>query len=274
MRWWWFAAVLLACETSEPATTATAPPPGSVAVPNPVTSPMTSPMTSPVLEPATSPAVDPDRSPRSAVPTPPRPTPSGPPPGLVDVRSALPNVRLSLGYARADNFTGAPLPGYAPDNAVAVVWAHPKLVEALAEVDRELAVEGLGLLVYDAYRPLRATRAMVAWARQAGRSDLLRDGYIAARSQHNRGLAIDLSLVSRDDGALVDMGGAWDTFDRSSAAFAATGQALVHRRRLRAVMTAHRFVAHDGEWWHFSLPHATAPVLDVPYAADPQRPAR
>jgi D-alanyl-D-alanine dipeptidase len=188
-----------------------------------------------------------------------------PPPELVDLRVAVPGLRLAIGYASADNFTGAPLPGYDAPGA----WGHPALASALRAVDAALAPEGLGLLVFDAYRPKRATAAMVAWARARRRTDLLRDGYIAERSQHNRGLAIDLTLVERDTGTPLDMGGAWDAFLPSSAAFAATGAALAHRKRLRAAMLEQRFVPHDGEWWHFSLPHAHAPVLDVVYAAAP-----
>jgi len=209
-----------------------------------------------------------DAAPRVAAPTtavdaPAAPPVAGPPPPeLVDLRVAVPGLRLAIGYATAENFTGAPLPGYDAPGA----WAHPELASALRAVDDALAPEGLGLLVFDAYRPKRATAAMVAWARAQGRSDLLRDGYIAERSQHNRGLAIDLTLVARDTGAPLDMGGAWDAFLPESAAFAATGDALAHRKRLREAMLEHRFSPHDGEWWHFSLPHARAPVLDVVYA--------
>lgn len=191
----------------------------------------------------------------------PPPVAGKPPAGLVDLRASIPTLRLSIGYATADNFTGAPLPGYEVPGA----WAHPALALALGDVDRALAQTGLGLLVYDAYRPKRATEGMMAWVRAHGRQDLVNDGYIAARSQHNRGLAIDLTLVDRAAGTPLDMGGAWDTFDPSSAAFAATGPALDHRKQLRDVMTRHGFVPHQGEWWHFSLPHAEAPVLDVPY---------
>lgn len=209
-----------------------------------------------------------DASPRVAAPAatvdaPAAPPMAGPPPPeLVDLRVAVPGLRLSIGYATAENFTGAPLPGYDAPGA----WAHRELAAALRAVDDALAPDNLGLLVFDAYRPKRATAAMVAWARAEGRSDLLRDGYIAERSQHNRGLAIDLTLVARDTGAPLDMGGAWDAFEPESAAFAATGEALEHRKRLRAAMLEQRFVPHDGEWWHFSLPHARAPALDVAYA--------
>ncbi|MBK8718841.1 MAG: hypothetical protein KBB21_33905 [Nannocystaceae bacterium] len=210
-------------------------------------------------EPPTGPATArrPARPPEPAVPQL-RP----PPPGLADLREAVPAARFAIGYATADNFTAAPLPGYGAPGA----WAHPALAAALAEVDAVLLREGLGLLIYDAYRPRRATAAMVAWARRSGRTDLLDDGYIAARSQHNRGLAIDVTLVERPTGTPLAMGTAWDTFSRDSATFAVQGEARRNRERLRAAMIAVGLRPHDGEWWHFALPHADAPVLDVAYA--------
>lgn len=214
-------------------------------------------------------------TPREAVATVPGPAPQPtivaaaiaprvgpPPPGLVDLRIVLPQARFAIGYATADNFTGAPLPGYDAPGA----WAHAALGDALVAVDRALVREGLGLLVYDAYRPRRASAAMVAWARRSGRQDLLDDGYIAARSQHNRGLAVDVTLVERPTGTPLAMGTAWDAFTPHSATFAVQGEPRRNRERLRAAMLAAGLRPHDGEWWHFALPHATAPVLDVAYA--------
>lgn len=206
-------------------------------------------------------ATTPPRVPPVVASTSPAPPLPPPPPELVDLRATLPGARFAIGYAGADNFTGAPLPGYESPGA----WAHPALADALAQVDAALLREGLGLLIYDAYRPRRATAAMVAWARRTRRTDLLDDGYIATRSQHNRGLAIDLTLVERPTGTPLAMGTAWDSFSRESATFAVQGEPRRNRERLRAVMLAAGLQAHDGEWWHFALPHRSAPVLDVGY---------
>ncbi len=183
-----------------------------------------------------------------------------PPPELVDVVAFVPYVRLSIGYATADNFTGAPLPGYGAAGA----WLHPAATDGLAQVALELADDGLGLVVFDAYRPRRASVAMVQWARDEGRTDLLRDGFIAARSQHNRGLAIDLGLVDLATGVPLDMGTAWDAFTPKAAAFAMDGEPGERRARLRAAMQRHGFTPYDGEWWHFTWA-AKASELDVPY---------
>ena len=105
--------------------------------------------------------------------------------GLHDI-AFVPYVRLAIGYAGADNFTGAALPGYGAPAA----WLHPSAADGLAQAALELAEAGLAIVVFDAYRPRRASVAMVEWARASDRTDLLRDGFVAARSQHNRGLAI------------------------------------------------------------------------------------
>jgi D-alanyl-D-alanine dipeptidase len=114
-----------------------------------------------------------------------------PPPGFVDLKDAVPGIRLDIRYATANNFTGAVLPGY----AVAGAWLRTDAAKSLALVQADLAREGLGLLVHDAYRPARASEAMVTWARQSRRGDLLEDGYVARRSNHNRGTTVDLTLV-------------------------------------------------------------------------------
>jgi D-alanyl-D-alanine dipeptidase len=98
--------------------------------------------------------------------------------------------------------------------------------QALARAQRRAAREGYGLQVYDAYRPVRATLAMVDWTRRVSREDLLSDGYIASRSRHNLGLAIDLTLIKRSTGHELATGTPFDTF----SAAAHTANALQLRR--------------------------------------------
>ncbi len=182
------------------------------------------------------------------------------PPELVDL-ATFDGVRLDIGYARADNFTGAVVPGYEAPGA----WLLRPAAEALRHVLETLARERLGLVVYDAYRPRRAAHAMADWC-AAHAPELLR-GYIARESRHSRAIAIDVGLVHRESGALLPMGTAWDTFSPASWFATAVGAARVNRRTLRDAMSAHGFVPYDREWWHFE--HASAPlppVLDVPYA--------
>lgn len=168
---------------------------------------------------------------------------------LVDVQSVAPEIRVGLRYATTNNFTGAVLPGYEANRAFVRREAAP----ALARVARRAVAEGLALYVFDAYRPVRATLAMVDWAQRTGRLDLFRDGYIASRSRHNLGLAIDLTLVDARTGAPLDMGTPFDTFSSSAHTANASGATLERRLRLKRLMEAEGFVNYEQEWWHYSF---------------------
>ena len=167
---------------------------------------------------------------------------------LVDVRSVDSTIQVEARYATPVNFTGAVLPGYEAPRAL----LRREAAAALARVQAALAVDGLGLKVYDGYRPVRATAAMVAWARRVRREDLLRDGYIAERSRHNLGLAVDCTLVERATGRELRMGTAFDTFAAAAHTANATGEVAVNRQRLVRAMAAAGFANLPEEWWHFS----------------------
>ncbi len=167
---------------------------------------------------------------------------------LVDIRSLAPEIVTDLRYATANNFTGAPLPGYLANRA----YLRREAAAALARVQSALRERGLGLKVVDAYRPARETDAMVEWTRRANRGDLLRDGYIASRSRHNLGVAIDLTLIELASGRELDMGTPFDAFTAAAHTANATGQVAINRQLLKAAMEREGFVNYDQEWWHFS----------------------
>src|SRR3984893_6509093 len=125
---------------------------------------------------------------------------------LVDVQSVDPTIVVDLRYATANNFTGSPLPGYEANRA----FLRREAASALARVQRDLRPRGLALKVFDAYRPVRATLAMVDWTERVNRTDLLKDGYIASRSRHNLGLAIDLTFIDLTTGREFEMGTPFD----------------------------------------------------------------
>ena len=131
-----------------------------------------------------------------------------------------------------------------------------------------LAQDGLSVVIFDAYRPARATAHMWRWAQEVGRVDLFDDGWIARPSRHNRGLAVDLSLVDATTGAWLDMGSPFDAFVPESHVRGVTGAALQRRLVLRAALLAEGFRPLESEWWHFEHPDPTAEILDVPYGAD------
>jgi len=178
---------------------------------------------------------------------------------LVDVRRMDRSIRVELRYATENNFTGRRLPGYDARRAL----LHPASAEALARVQARLRGEGLGLKVFDAYRPVRATLAMVEWAERSDNVWVLDQGYVARQSGHNRGNTVDLTLVRLRGGREVDMGTPFDTFSEAAHTANASGEVLENRMLLKRAMEAEGFQNYDKEWWHYRLPVPDIP-LDVP----------
>ena len=167
---------------------------------------------------------------------------------LVDLARLDTTFLIDMRYATSNNFTGAPLPGYEANRA----YLRPEVAAALAVVSADLKLQGFGLKILDAYRPVRASEAMVAWAQRTNRMDLLRDGYIAARSRHNLGVAVDLTLYVLANKAEVSMGTPYDYFGRAAHTSTARGQIARIREILKRTMERQGFVNYDKEWWHYS----------------------
>jgi D-alanyl-D-alanine dipeptidase len=79
---------------------------------------------------------------------------------LVDIATLAPEVQRDIRYAGAHNFTGAPVEGYEAPRCLLLA----PVARALAQVQADLRAQGLGLKVFDCYRPVRAVRAFVRWA--------------------------------------------------------------------------------------------------------------
>ena len=143
----------------------------------------------------------------------------------MDVRSVDSTIQVDARYATPNNFTGAPLPGYDASRAL----LRREVAAALGRVQRRLRTGDLGLRVYDGYRPVRATLAMVAWAERTGRRALVDSGYIARRSRHNMGVAVDLTLVDPASGTEMPMGTPFDAFTEAAHTANATGRVARYR---------------------------------------------
>jgi D-alanyl-D-alanine dipeptidase len=177
---------------------------------------------------------------------------------LVDVRSLDSTIQVDVRYAGSNNFTGAPLPGYEAPRAL----LRREAARALVRVQARLRTGDLGLLIFDGYRPVRATLAMVKWAEQTGRRDLLDEGYIARRSRHNLGLAVDLTLIDPQSQTVLDMGTPFDTFSETAHTANASGRVLRYRQILVRAMEAEGFKNYEKEWWHFSYDVPNARPFD------------
>ena len=208
--------------------------------------------------------------------------------GFVYLRDMDPTIRQDMRYAGARNFTGRRVPGYEAGECILVREA----AEALKSAQAELKGLGLALKVFDCYRPARAVKAFVDWAREPDdpdakaayyprlkKSELFPD-YIATVSGHSRGATVDLTLIGADSAAPpqpsstnetpgsctaspperngeapLDMGTGFDCFDLK-ANTATTGlnpEQERNRKLLRDVIERHGFKNYDKEWWHFTL---------------------
>ena len=213
------------------------------------------------------------------------------PEGFVHLSEIDPTIIQDIRYAGAENFLGRRARGY--DGASCILTE--KAARALRKVQGALADEGLGLVVFDCYRPAAAVADFVRWAREGGpadprwhpstpRGNLIREGYIAARSGHSRGSTVDLGIVRLEErsagvpvecgtraSTMLDFGTGFDCFDpKSRTASGAVGaDAQEHRRLLVRLMDEAGFRNYSGEWWHFTLRGEPYPkrVFDFPVTA-------
>lgn len=159
---------------------------------------------------------------------------------LVDITAVNPRIRIDLRYATADNFVGRPM--YRSSKC----FLRREVAERLSKVQDELEKLGLGLKVWDGYRPLSVQKEF--WK-------LVPDErYVASPvkgSRHNRGAAVDVTLVDRD-GKELEMPTKYDDFTEAAGAYAPCSEkAAENRKLLQRVMKAHGFEVFPTEWWHF-----------------------
>ena len=190
-----------------------------------------------------------------------------PPAGFERLADVSPQIRQEMRYAGPDNFTGRPLPGYSEPDC----WLRSEAAWALADAQADAQHQGFSLVVYDCYRPQRAVDAFVRWSRnpdQSSKADyyprinkrsLFARGYIARRSTHSTGLAVDIGVEG------WDFGSPFDFFDRRSwTKTPVPVEARSHRNALVALMRRHGFVNYPREWWHFTYGDADqASIYDV-----------
>jgi len=189
------------------------------------------------------------------------------PKGFVHVEKVIPGIRLEIRYFTDNNFVGQRIDGYLAPRCILTL----KAAEALKKVQDDLRPFGLGLKLFDCYRPQRAVDHFIRWAKDLAdtrmksrfypdvdKKDLFKEGYIAARSSHTRGSTVDLTIVTTaGDGAGqdIDMGTGFDLFSPKSwpTNMKMNGGQRAHRMLLQVLMTRHGFAPYPLEWWHFTL---------------------
>ncbi|HSI13129.1 MAG TPA: M15 family metallopeptidase [Chthoniobacter sp.] len=175
---------------------------------------------------------------------------------LIDLDSLGASFRFDLRYATPDNFVHATL------YPVAKAYLHRDAAKALVEVQHELAAQGLGLKIFDAYRPLSVQQRM--W-------DLIHDERYVSNpainaGRHTRGTAVDLTLVDRE-GKDLPMPTPFDDFTERAHRNAAgiPADAAHNAKMLEDAMVKHGFLPYPFEWWHFDhRDWKKHPPLDIP----------
>lgn len=206
--------------------------------------------------------------------------------------AGTPAIVQHLRYATPENFTGRIVPGY---HSHRVILTRPA-AQALWEAQKVFVSKGFAIIVYDAYRPQSSVNSFIRWSEDDDHSQKAKYypfvdktcvfdlGYLAKRSEHTRGSAVDMSIIPLgtslktpvtieprtlsdgqkilflDDGS-VDMGCSFDFFgDVSHHPFRALSpEALANRQFLRQTMEACGFEAYEQEWWHYKFIHELYP---------------
>lgn len=161
---------------------------------------------------------------------------------LVPLQKVIPGIAAEIRYATANNFTKV------------ILYHHHALymreapANALKQVQDELNRQGLALKIYDAYRPFSVTCHM--WK-------LVPDRRYAANprkgSNHNRAVAVDLTIIDAKTGKELDMGTAYDNFtDTAHHSFRQLpNQVLANRKMMKTMMRKYGFDIVPDEWWHY-----------------------
>tara|TARA_A100000164_G_scaffold232325_1_gene206180 strand:- start:435 stop:1187 length:753 start_codon:yes stop_codon:yes gene_type:complete len=214
----------------------------------------------------------------------------------------IPNVFIELRYNSSFNFLGKNVEGYKKNRCIVT----KDMAEALKKVQNELQYMGLGLKIYDAYRPQIAVDHFLRWANDESdtltkkefyptltKKELLENVYIATKSSHSRGSAIDLTIISlppneqepfnaenqrdcsegnfglqRDNS--LDMGSGYDCFHKISHTHSmiVTAQQRANRLLLKSLMERHGFKNYYKEWWHYNFIDETFPKTYFNFPVD------
>ena len=189
---------------------------------------------------------------------------------FVYIQQVIPDANIDMQYYSSNNFIGRPIVGYNQNIALLTSSA----ANALTAVDADLELQGYDIKIYDAYRPQKSVDYFMKWSYDltdqrmkpefypnVDKEDLFSLGYLAARSAHSRGSAIDITLVDKATGQELDMGGHVDLLDPISSwgTTLITPEQFANRNILKNVMQAHGFKTITKEWWHWVYINETYP---------------
>ncbi|MGV3541255.1 MAG: M15 family metallopeptidase [Rufibacter sp.] len=176
---------------------------------------------------------------------------------LVELKKHIPGLVLDIKYATKDNLVGEPV------YKTAAAFARKPVAEALKKVQADLKPLGVGLKIYDGYRPYQVT---VHFFNKVKEKDFVanpKDG-----SRHNRGCAIDLTLIDLKTGKELEMPTAYDaTVAKAAPDYPNVSEQVKKNRALLIdAMERHGFKVLRNEWWHFDFKDwRNFPLMDIPF---------
>lgn len=176
---------------------------------------------------------------------------------LVDLQQYIPGIALDIRYATTNNFTGEKIYN------LAKAYARKPVADAVKRAQAELQKQGLGIKIFDAYRPYKATVKFY---------EVYKDTtYVASPyrgSRHNRGCAIDMTIINLKTGEELKMPTGYDSFQKE--AWPKTPikdpEARKNRALIIQVMEKQGFKVNSSEWWHFDfIGWRNYEVLDIDF---------
>lgn len=183
--------------------------------------------------------------------------------GLVDITKVAPGIRLDIRYATPNNFTHVAV------YPAARCFLRADVAQRLAKVQAAMAKQGLGLKVFDCYRPFSIQKKF--WSLVPDEDWVARpvekDGKPVTGSKHNRGAAVDVTLVDAS-GHDIPMPSGFDDFTGKARRDCKewTPEARTNARKLEAAMVKEGFEPLPSEWWHYDGPGWQGyQLLDVPF---------
>ena len=176
---------------------------------------------------------------------------------LIDLEQYIPGIVLDIRYATTNNFTGEKIYN------LAKAYARKPVADAVKRAQAELQKQGLGIKIFDAYRPYKATVKFY---------EVYKDTtYVASPyrgSRHNRGCAIDMTIINLKTGEELKMPTGYDSFQKE--AWPKTSikdpEARKNRALIIQVMEKQGFKVNSSEWWHFDfIGWRNYEVLDIDF---------
>ncbi len=163
---------------------------------------------------------------------------------LVDLEKVVPGLIMDIRYATTNNFTGKKI------YTLAKAYARKPVAEALIRAQADFKKQGVGVKMHDAYRPYAAT---VKFYEEYHDTTYVASPYKGSR--HNRGCALDMTIVDLRTGEELKMPTEYDSFSKDAWPTTPVKDPLIKKNRdlIISVMERNGFKVNASEWWHFDF---------------------